>query len=153
MTTATATPKKKTATRKPAAKKTTPKKRAAAKKTTTKESSTKKKSASSNGKLSKVQRRLLETLAKSKTVLFKGHSDKGALTYQAIADESGMAINNLTRYMATESRSGTAYPDSLCSLGYAKAEQIELTDKDGGSKNSPILFSITPKGLKALKES
>ncbi len=98
----------------------------------------------------KVHFKILACLAKSKTVLFKGSSKAGELSYKAIAEEAGIAINNLTQYLAKQSGAGTPYPNSLTSLGMTKVAQYETTNAAGDSVNTPLLYSITEKGKAAL---
>lgn len=102
--------------------------------------------AKSNG-LGKIATRVLQVLATSKTVLYKGVSSAGDLTYAAIAAEAGVAINNLTQTLSAQSKSGTVYANSLESLGFVKVNRYETPE----GKQTPMLFSITAKGREALK--
>lgn len=118
-----------------------PAKKAAAKTSTDKES-----------KFGKVAHRVLHCLGTSKTVLYPKTSDKGELTYAAIAEEAEMAINGLTAVLAKESSKGLKFPNSLGSLGLVECNKYEYTDENGNVKNTSMLYKITDKGRAKLKE-
>ena len=90
--------------------------------------------------------KVLKLLASSKTVLIKGVSQPGELTYTAIAEQAQVGINNLTAVMSKASEAGAEYPNSLESKGYIKCAQYETTNAKGESIDTPYLFSITAKG-------
>lgn len=89
----------------------------------------------------------LRVLATSKTKVYPGVSLPGELKYATIAEEAGVAINNLTQVLAKSSTSGTEYPNSLQSKGFVDCRTYELPE----GKQTSWLWSITKEGREFLK--
>lgn len=121
----------------------------AAKKTTKKAAPAKTTEAKDPGlKIGKVHLACLKVLATSKTRVYEKLSGPGELKYANLAEEAGVAINNLTQVMAKASNSGTEYPNSLQSRGFAECKTYELPN----GKQTSWLWYITPAGREFLKK-